>query len=313
VNVSPVGKGVIREYLYSAGSTTVIIKDITPTKYPDVATCFNINSIVWLQAKPAAGWEFNGWSGDISTKTNPTSIKLGVPKSIIANFKELPPPDPNSIDNDLDGYTEIQGDCNDNNIFVFPGAEEICGDGIDNDCSEGDAICRDKQDLDGDCFTPYMGDCNDDDPSINPSMIEICGDKIDQNCDGKDLACPPIPPDPDTIDHDGDKCSVKNGDCNDNDITIYPGATEIPNDGIDQDCNGTDLIVIDPEDIDDDGDSYTENQGDCNDTNSGINPDVIDICGNAIDENCNGKDAVCTPEPKPDDDDDDTCFINTLK
>ena len=37
------------------------------------------------------------------------------------------------IDNDGDGYTTDQGDCNDDNNSVYPGASELC-DGIDNQC-----------------------------------------------------------------------------------------------------------------------------------------------------------------------------------
>jgi hypothetical protein len=39
------------------------------------------------------------------------------------------------VDMDQDGYTVAQGDCDDRNPDVHPGAAEICGDGIDNDCN----------------------------------------------------------------------------------------------------------------------------------------------------------------------------------
>ncbi|MCK9529946.1 MAG: S8 family serine peptidase [Gammaproteobacteria bacterium] len=41
-------------------------------------------------------------------------------------------------------------------------------------------------------------------------------------------------------DADGDGYTVANGDCNDADATIHPGALEVKHDGIDQDCNGYD-------------------------------------------------------------------------
>ena len=40
---------------------------------------------------------------------------------------------PDNIDNDNDGYTENQGDCDDDNASVSPGAEDLT-DGIDNNC-----------------------------------------------------------------------------------------------------------------------------------------------------------------------------------
>ena len=48
---------------------------------------------------------------------------------------------PNDIDNDSDGYTENQGDCNDGDATVYPGAVEICGDGVDQDCNGNDLAC----------------------------------------------------------------------------------------------------------------------------------------------------------------------------
>jgi len=44
------------------------------------------------------------------------------------------------IDADHDGYT-TEIDCNDGDSTINPGATEVCGDGIDQDCSGSDAAC----------------------------------------------------------------------------------------------------------------------------------------------------------------------------
>ncbi len=55
---------------------------------------------------------------------------------VVAKMREQP-----DIDNDRDGFTENQGDCNDADPTIFAGATETCGDGIDQNCNGCDKPC----------------------------------------------------------------------------------------------------------------------------------------------------------------------------
>lgn len=79
-------------------------------------------------------------------------------------------------------------------------------------------------------------------------------------------------------------------DCNDADPSVYPGATEILDDGIDQDCDGSDLSAANA-DFDGDGHpSEAAGGDDCNDNDASINPDSSEVWYDGIDQNCDGND-----------------------
>ncbi len=83
------------------------------------------------------------------------------------------------------------------------------------------------------------------------------------------------------LDQDGDAYTPYCGDCDDEDETRSPIATEAC-DWIDQDCDG----AVD-EDFDADADGY----GDCNECDDGdatVNPDAAEACDDATDQDCDG-------------------------
>ncbi|MCB9666051.1 MAG: putative metal-binding motif-containing protein [Alphaproteobacteria bacterium] len=180
------------------------------------------------------------------------------------------------FDDDKDGYCEslvactdgaLPGDCNDAAPAVNPGATETCATPWDDDCDvatdeEGATGCTTWY-LDGDgdrfgrmgspahctCVVPFNGvandlDCNDDAPAIHPAMSDIANG-LDDNCNGN--------ADEGTTryDNDGDGyCAASSctpqpdgrtflpDDCNDGRTDIHPGAAEVCNNGVDDNCLG---------------------------------------------------------------------------
>lgn len=109
------------------------------------------------------------------------------------------------IDRDGDGYGNggqncLGFDCNDEDASIHPGARELAGDNIDQDCNGQDLqrniMCQ--GDRDGDGYGPNGGgqclgvDCDEGDPRVHQGRVDGCDNGIDEDCSGADRICNPM-------------------------------------------------------------------------------------------------------------------------
>ena len=355
--------GATRWYADTDGDTfgdpqTHVLACAAPTDYvPDATDCDDTDPTV----NPAAAEVCNGWDDDCDALVDDTDDSLDTTGATTWY-----------ADTDGDGfgstaftrvacaqpelYVADATDCDDDDPAVNPGATEVCN-GDDDDC---DALVDDDDtsldlatatdwhaDTDGDgygapsvattaCVAPAdcvtdATDCDDTTAAVSPAATEVCNDGVDDDCDGDaddhdpdlDLASAGTwytDADGDTYGdpaHSSQACVQPVGtvgdatDCDDTTAAVSPAATEVCNDGVDDDCDGDaddddaslDTTTTGSWFADTDGDGfgnsddalsacaqpvgYVGDATDCDDTTAAVSPGAAEVCG-GVDEDCDG-------------------------
>ena len=115
------------------------------------------------------------------------------------------------LDMDGDGFASVEyggEDCDDDNDDVFPGAEERCN-GQDDNCDPAD----------DELWTTVYAD----------------GDGDGWGSGSGSMGCP------------DEEVSTSDQDCDDAEASVFPGADEVCDDGVDQNCDGSDCLQGEPQ------------------------------------------------------------------
>ena len=218
------------------------------------------------------------------------------------------------------GHSTDSTDCDDADASTNPGASELAGTGVDENCN-GAEQCYIDADVDGfvdgsgatiesldvDCTdggeanaSALTGDCNDASAAFHPGAEEAdCTDPNDYNCDGSVGYA--------DADLDGWAACAE---CDDGNAAAYPGAAELVGDEVDGDCDGEEWCFVDNDEDGYSADGYavmsedllcdgageaaaTAPSGDCDDGNANYNPGALeDDCADPDDYNCDGSSGI---------------------
>jgi len=144
LTLSTEGEGTVAEELISSGRVD-----------------YNSGSVVRLTATPAVGYSFTGWTGDVTSTSNPVEVDINSAKAITAVFDLIVV----SLQIDVDGDGEV--------------LEELVAS-RSTDYYYGDTVTLTPQAAEGSGFVSWSGDIGDLDPTQTPLELTLTESKTIQ-------------------------------------------------------------------------------------------------------------------------------------